>query len=136
MSGDPGVPVTPADVALQTRFTDAVGLPEGEAFSAVFDELEATLARLGIEVTRSELEGELVLRYRCTVEEAFLLRHGAEELAEALTRAYPWLRPSRAELRRRLSYLRSAFEREAAGAGAGGRPPSAERRGRRRSTLG
>lgn len=134
MRDDRGVPLSPSQVTLETPFTDSIGLPEGEPFRAVLDQLEATLLRLGIEAIRSRRGDDDVLSYRCSVGDAFRLRYGRErprELEDALLREYPWLQPERGELRRRLESLRATAERRER------RELAApmERRARRRSTL-
>lgn len=133
MPDESRLPTTADDVTFWTRFTDSLQLPTGAPYTQILDELEATLLRLGIAVVRSVQHGQQVLRYRCSVEEALLLRYGSQdpsELEEALLREYPWLQSSRRELSRRLALLRLVFERAQAAP-----LPAPARRIRRRSTL-
>lgn len=120
------VPLTPDQVDLETSLTDVIRVPSYPSVQWIADEFEETIARLGIPVERTAEDREVVVRYRCSIEQALRLgydRRHPVELLEALLREYPWLAPDRGRLRQRLHALRSEHERRQPGRRTAPAPP-------------
>ena len=106
-------PSTADRVDLDTCLSGELRVPANGSGRWVAGEFAYTMAEVGIPVERETGDGEFVVRYRYSIEQALRLGsswRSPEALLQELLREYPALAADRDRLRQRLEVLRTEHE--------------------------